>query len=88
MSKIIRLKLKDAASGEARFVSAAADSEDEAVAIVEEQEAGHVGFVLDPAEAKELEKKMREGTLSGRDKARILSHQQDVPYKVVKAEKS
>jgi hypothetical protein len=87
MAKIVRLVLAHP-SGEKRHVSAAAESEDEAVAIVEGQEAGHVGFVLDPAEAKELEAKMREGILSGRDKARLLSHQQDVPYKVAKAKES
>lgn len=82
---VFRIRTKHP-SGEFRQVSVSADSEDEAVFIVEGQERDHVGFQIDPREAASLEKKMREGSLSGRDKARLLSHQQDVPYKVQKAD--
>jgi hypothetical protein len=84
MSKVVRLLLAHP-SGERRIVSAAAASREEAVAVVEAQESKRVAYMIDPSEAAELEKKLRDGTLTGRDKARILTHQQDVPYVVQKA---
>ncbi len=78
---IFRVRLKDS-SGEARIAAVSADSQDEANAIVEEQEAGHVAFVLDDVAVQDFEKKLKEGTLSGRDKARLFSHRQTRPYKV------
>ena len=69
-------------SGERRSGQVAADSKDEAEAILLAQEEGHVEFIIDPSEVKDLEQKLKEGTLSGRDKARLFSHRQDKPYKV------
>lgn len=85
MSGIIRLRLEDKASGEKRFVSVAADSAEEAAAIVEAQEQKKVSFVLSPEEAAGFEKRLKEGTLSGRDKARLFAHRQEKPYAIVKA---
>lgn len=81
---IVRVRLKDSRSSEFRSVSVGASSKDEAVAIVEEQEAKRVGYMIDPAEAVDLEKRLRAGTLNGRDKARIFTHMQARPYKVDK----
>lgn len=82
---IYRVRLHDKASGEFRQSSVAADSEDEAIFICEQQELGHVGFWLPPDEVGELEQKERDGSLSGRDKARLHSHRQSSPYVVQKA---
>ena len=81
---IYRVKLHDKASGESRLSSVAADSEDEALYICEQQEMGHVGFWLPPGEVSELEAKEAAGTLSGRDKGRLHSHRQSKAYEVVK----
>jgi hypothetical protein len=83
---VIRVRLEDP-SGEWRSAAVAADTQDEAVAVVEALEAKRTAFLIDPSEAKELERKLREGSLSGREKARLLTHRQERPYKVVKAGK-
>jgi hypothetical protein len=82
---IIRLRLEDKPTSEFRAASVAAESVVEAVEIVEAQQQGHVGFAIDPSEALALEKKLREGTLTGREKGRLMSHRQDRPYKVMRA---
>lgn len=82
---VFRVKLHDAKLSASRFSSVAADSKDEAVWVCEQQEVGHVGFWLPDSEVSELEVKEREGSLSGRDKARLQSHRQSKPYKIEKA---
>lgn len=83
---VIRVRLADKRSGEFRRANVAAASRDEAVAIVEAQEAGHVAWQLDADDALRLEQKLRTGELSGRERARLLSHRQERPYKVMKVE--
>jgi hypothetical protein len=85
---VFRFKLKDDKTGESRFVSVSADSEAEAIATIERQEAKKVGFVLPAAEATSLEKRLKEGKLTGRDKAMLFAHQQDAPYKFEKGGKA
>lgn len=85
---IFRVRLEDRESGEFRSVAAAADSEAEAVASVESKELKHVNFLLDASEVADFEKRLRKGELTARDKARLFSHRQERPYKVMKAEKS
>lgn len=84
----IKLRLRDAeGSGERRYVTVAAANEDEAVETVLRQEQKKVAFVLDPSDVAAFEKRLREGTLTGRDKARLFSHRQSKPYTIVKADK-
>ena len=85
---IYRVKRHDKKSGESRLSGVAADSKDEAVYICEQQELGHVEFWLPGEEVSELEKKAAEGALKGRDRARLLSHQQSKPYEIKKAGES
>lgn len=87
-SSVIRVHLKDSGSGEFRKASVAASSRDEAVDIVERQEQKHIRFALEPAEAADFERRLKSGQLSGRDKARLFSHMQLKPYKVMKAEEA
>ena len=82
---IYRVRLNDKVASESRHASVAAESKDEAVYICEQQELGHVEFWLPGDEVTELERKEM---LSGRDKARLLSHRQERPYVVTKAEKA
>ena len=73
-------------AGEARHISVAAESEAEAEAVIAAQEHKKVAFVIgDPAELADLEKRLKEGSLSGADKGKLFSHYQDKPYKIVKA---
>lgn len=88
MAKIIRLRLEDKDSGEFRNVAVGAVSADEAAAIVEEQERKRASFVLSPEEAVGLEKRLKDGSLSSRDKARLFTHHQSEPYKVMKAKEA
>lgn len=81
---VYRVKLHDKASGESRHTSVAAESKDEALWICEQQEMGHVGFWLPDSEVSELEKKEKDGTLSGREKGRLHSHRQAKAYEVQK----
>ena len=80
---IFRVRLEDAESGEFRQVAVAADSKEEARAICEQQEAGHVQFFLSGEEIADLEKKEKDGSLRGRDKGLLFSHRQANPYKIV-----
>lgn len=81
---VYRVKLHDKRSSQSRHTSVAAESKDEAVWVCEQQEVGHVEFWLPGDEAAELEKVMAAGALKGRDKGRLLSHQQDKPYAIQK----
>jgi hypothetical protein len=81
---IYRVRLEDPDSDEFRLVAVAADSKAEARAICEAQEQRHVDVTY--SEADELEKKEAKGELRGRDKARLYSHRQRKPYKIVKVE--
>jgi hypothetical protein len=75
-------------SGERRHVSIAADSVDEAAAILEDRELRKVGYQLTPERLAELDEKLKVGALSGADKAALLTHQQETPYKIGKARES
>lgn len=81
---IYRFRLEDG-SGERRIVAASADSEAEAEVSVLQKEEKKVAFHLSADEVAEFEKRLKDGTLTGRDKARLFAHQQDKPYKIVKA---
>ena len=81
---VFRFLLKND-EGEARHVSVAADSEAEAEETVLRHENKKVVFVGDPDEIAALEQRMKEGTLTGADKGKLFAHQQDKPYKIVKA---
>lgn len=83
---VYKFKLEDTVTGERRFVSVAADSKEEAEQTVLAQEAKKVAYVGNPDEIKTLEQKLKDGTLSGRDKARLFTHRQDAPYKIAKAQ--
>ena len=85
---VYRVKLHDPKSSESRYASVSAESKDEAVYICEQQELGHVEFWLPGEEVSELEKQAAEGALKGRDRARLLSHQQSKPYEIKKAGES
>lgn len=79
---IYRVRLENE-SGEFRLVAVNAGSKEEARAICERQEQRHVGFYVDGEEFSELEKQEAEGIIRGREKARLLSHRQVEPYKIV-----
>lgn len=71
--------------GEARRGSVSAESEAEAERFLLAKEEQKVAFVVgDPAELAELEQRLKDGSLSGADKGKLLTHQQDKPYKIVK----
>lgn len=80
---IFRVRLEDAESGEFRQVAVAADSKEEARAICEQQESGHVQFFLSGEEAAALEEKEKNGELRGRERGLLDSHRQATPYKIV-----
>lgn len=82
---VFHFRLEDSESGEFRNVSVAADSQDEALATIERQEAKKVAYQADDIAG--LEQRLKEGTLTGRDKARLFSHRQQKPYKVKKEAK-
>lgn len=84
---IYRFRLKDAASGERRIGSVSAESKEEAVAVLEAQEAKKVQFYLDAAGVADLEKKLKDGTLSGADKGKLFSHRQTAAYKIESVKK-
>lgn len=85
---VYHFRLTDTETGEFRNVSVAADSKEEAEETILRQESKKVGFFLDPAEAASLEKRLKDGTLSGRDKARLFSHNQEKAYSIDKAKES
>ena len=85
---VFHFRLKDSATGETRTVAVAADSKEEAEATILRQESKKVNYTLDPKEAADFEKRLKDGTLTGRDKARLFSHQQEKPYKIQKGEES
>lgn len=82
---VYHFRLTDTETGEFRNVSVAADSKEEAESIIYEQELKKVRFQADPEEIKNLEARLKSGTLSGREKARLFTHRQEKPYTVQKA---
>ena len=74
----------DVPTGGYRNVATVADSEDEAVEIVEAQERKYAAFQLDTTQARDFERRLRYGTLNPKDKARIFAHQQEKPYKITR----
>lgn len=85
---IYHFRLTDTETGEFRNVSVQANSKEEAEATVIGQELKKVNFALGAEDAQGLEKALKEGTLSGRDKARLLAHQQEKPYTIQKAKEA
>lgn len=81
---VYRFLLSDTETGEKRFVSVAADSMEEAEQTVLAHEAKKVNYQGSDEEIKDLEAKLKAGTLSGREKARLLTHRQEKPYKIQK----
>jgi hypothetical protein len=82
---VYHFRLTDTETGAFRNVSVSANSKDEAEATILLQEAKKVNYQASPDEVKDLESKLKSGTLSGRDKARLLAHRQEKPYTVKKA---
>lgn len=84
---VYHFRLTDTETGEFRNVSVAADSKEEAESVIYAQEMKKVNFQAGADEIKDLEAKLKTGTLSGREKARLFAHRQEKPYTVKKAEK-
>lgn len=84
---VFHFRLTDTNTGEFRNVSVAAATKEEAEETVLRQEAKKVNFQADPEEIKDLEAKLKNGTLSGREKARLFTHRQEKPYVIQKAAK-
>ncbi len=82
---VYKFVLEDTVTGEKRFVSVAADSKEEAEQTILAQEAKKTAYQASPDEVKDLEAKLKAGTLTGRDKARLLIHRQEKPYTIAKA---
>jgi hypothetical protein len=85
---LYRFRLEDKASGERRIVTASDVSADAAEASVMAKEEKKVAYHLSPEEAAGLEERLKDGTLTGRDKARLFAHQQEKPYVIVKGKES
>jgi hypothetical protein len=85
---VYHFRLTDTETGEFRNVSVAADSKEEAEQVIYRQEMKKVNFFADPEELKGLEAKLKDGTLSGRDKARLHAHRQEKPYTVKKGKEA
>ena len=74
----------DIPTGGFRNVSTVAESEDDAAAVVEAQEEKYARFELDPSQAKDFERRLRRGSLTAADRARIYAHRQEKPYKITR----
>lgn len=85
---VFHFRLTDTKTGEFRNVAVSASSKEEAEATVLRQEQKKVDFALDPSEARDFEKRLKDGTLTGRDKARIFAHQQEEPYAISKGKEA
>lgn len=81
---VYKFLLADTVTGERRYVSVAADSKEEAEQTVLAHEAKKVNYQAGPDEVKDLEAKLKAGTLSGREKARLLTHRQEKAYTIQK----
>ena len=82
---VFHFRLTDTETGEFRNVSVSADSKEEAEAVIYAQEMKKVNFQTSPDELKDYETRLKDGSLSGRDKARLFAHRQEKPYSVQKA---
>lgn len=82
---VYKFRLTDTETGEFRNVSVAADTMEEAEQVLYRQEMKKVLFQQNPDIIKDLESKLKDGTLSGREKARLFAHRQEKPYAVQKA---
>lgn len=82
---VYHFRLTDTETGEFRNVSVAADSKDEAEAVIYRQEMKKVNFQAGEDEIRDLESKLKSGTLSGREKGKLFAHRQEKPYTVQKA---
>lgn len=85
---VYHFKLEDTVTGERRHVAVSANSKEEAEQVIYAQEMKKVNFSTDADDLKTLETKLKEGTLSGRDKARLHAHRQEKPYTVAKAKEA
>lgn len=84
---VYKFRLTDTETGEFRNVSIAAETKEEAEEVIYQRELKKVNFQTNDDEVKDLEAKLKAGSLSGREKARLLTHRQETPYKFQKAEK-
>lgn len=82
---VYHFRLSDTETGESRSVSVSAASKEEAEEVIYNQEMKKVNFLANEDEIKDLEAKLKNGTLSGREKARLFAHQQEKPYTFKKA---
>jgi hypothetical protein len=82
---VYHFRLTDTETGEFRNVSVSAASKEEAEEVIYRQEMKKVNFQSNPDDVKDLESKLKSGTLSGREKARLFAHRQEKPYTVQKA---
>lgn len=85
---VFHFRLTDTETGEFRSVSVAADSKDEAEEVIYRQEMKKVNYFASPEEFETFEKKLKDGTLSGRDKAHYYAHKQEKPYTVKKGKEA
>lgn len=82
---VYHFRLTDTETGAFRNVSVAADSKEEAEQVIYRQEQKKVNYQASPEEVKSFEAKLKDGTLSGRDKAHLFAHRQEKAYTVQKA---
>lgn len=82
---VFHFRLTDTETGEFRNVAVSADSKEEAEAVIYQQEMKKVNFQANPDELKDLEERLKKGSLSGRDRARLFAHRQEKPYSIQKA---
>lgn len=91
---VFRFRLKDPRSSEFRHVSVAAASREEAIAVAMAREEKYSSYSLTDEKVFELsggkassiadwERALREGTLGPGDRARLLAHYQQKPYKLI-----
>lgn len=85
---VYHFRLNDTETGEYRSVSVAADSKEEAEATIYQQEMKKVNYQASPEELKGFEQRLKDGNLSGRDKAHLFAHRQGKPYTFQKAKEA
>lgn len=88
LQPVWHFRLTDSETGEFRNVSVAAATKEEAEQVILQHEQKKVNFQLGDDDVKDLEQKLKDGTLSGRDKGRLFSHRQEKPYKIEKAKEA
>jgi hypothetical protein len=85
---VFKFRLTDTETGESRSVSVSADTKEEAEQVIYQQEMKKTLFSLDQGAVTDLEKKLKDGSLSGVEKARLFAHRQEKPYTIQKAKEA